>query len=181
MTCVVAVVDGERGKVVMGADSAAVEENLIVSHVPPKVFKIDEFGIGYCHSFRLGQVIQHFFQPPELPDENLDEDGMMSYMVRKFVPELRIILDANDYPSSDEEKASWSLLVGVRSSIYIIESDFHVGYYEDHFAAIGAGYEYALGAMLNSRRYGEDMAREGLAAAKYFCPYVTGPFNFIEV
>lgn len=181
MTCVVAVVDVHSRKVVMGADSAAVEENLIVSHIPPKIFKIGEYGIGYCHSFRLGQIIQHFFEPPIMPKNCVDEDQMISFMVRTFVPELRSVLEENGYPTHDDERSNWSLLVGTRSSIYCVESDFHVGYYEDHVAAIGAGSEYALGAMVNSRTWGENTAREGLQAAKHFCPYVTGPFNFIEV
>lgn len=181
MTCVVAVVDRQDGTVYMGSDSAAVDDNLVVAHTPSKVFKVDEFGIGFCHSFRLGQIVQYHFEPPELPVGRIDKSYLMSYMVTKFIPELRRTLELNDYPSHDDEKDSWALLVGVRGMIFIVESDFHVGNYNDNFAAIGAGSEYALGAMLNSALDGFSTAKEGLLAAKYFCPYVIPPFDFIEV
>lgn len=179
MTCIVGVVDS-HGNIFMGADSSAVDSNIITRHIPSKVFRISDFAIGYCHSFRLGQLIEHFFEPPFL-DSEIDEDRMIQYMITEFIPELRTQLESYGYPSNEDEKENWSLMIGVHGYLFTVESDFHLGYDETSYAAIGAGAEYALGAMHGSLKTGMDRATEGLAAAEYFCPYVTKPFNFVEV
>lgn len=179
MTCVVGAVD-DRGRVYMGADSSAVDSNIITRHTLPKVFKVGEFGIGYCHSFKLGQLLEFCFVPPPL-EESMNQHEIIRYMVTEFIPELRSQLESNGYPNHEDEKDNWSLLVGVRGRLFTIESDFHLGYDEMQYAAIGAGTEYALGAMFCSQDSGLRLVRSGLEAAEYFCPYVTTPFNFIEV
>lgn len=180
MTCIVAVVD-DGGKIVMGADSAASDSDIITSHINSKVFTKDEFGIGYCHSFRLGQVIEYWFIPPALPEETNDA-MLMEYMVRKFVPALRSVLEENNYPTHDDEKTDWSMIVGVRGNIFVIESDWHVGHDDLQFAAIGAGAPYALGAMwCDVFASASQKAKDGLLCAIEFSPYVVGPINFIEV
>lgn len=179
MTCVVAIVDKTK-RVVLGADSSAVDELIHTEHLDSKVFKKGEFGIGYCHSFRMGQIIEFWFEPPPIPD---DEKNLMRYMVMEFVPELKKVLEDNDYPTHDDEKTDWSLIVAVAGQIFTIESDWHVGYDNVPYAAIGAGASYALGSMY-SASIDEDIDRtayNALLAAQKFCPYVIGPFNFIEV
>ena len=179
MTCIIGTVDGD-GNICIAADSSAVDSNIITPHLIPKVFKRGEFAIGYCHSFRLGQIVEHFFEPPPIED-GLDEDGVVKYMITEFIPELRGSLEFNDYPTHDDEKESWSLMVGIRGSIFVIESDFHLGYDEMSYNAIGAGTEYALGAMFASNESGRKLAQRGMEAAAKFCPYVIAPFNYVEV
>lgn len=179
MTCIVAIVDKTK-RIVMGADSSAVDETIHTEHLDAKVFKKGEFGIGYCHSFRLGQILEFWFEPPPIPD---NEKNLMKYMVMDFVPELRKVLEDNEYPTHDDEKTDWSIIVCVAGHIFTIESDWHVGYDNIPYAAIGAGSSYALGAMY-PMRYDEDVqttATQALMAAQKFSPYVIGPFNFIEV
>lgn len=181
MTCVVAVL-GNDGTFCLAGDSAAVEDNMIVKRATPKVFQIGEFAIGYCHSFRLGQIIEHFLKPPALTKE-LDRKELIAYMVTKFIPALKKTLEDNDYPFQDDEKTDWSLIICVRNTIFTIESDFHVGCDYNNFAAIGAGAEYALGSIwsINDRANAVEAAEKALAAAEYFSPNVTGPFHFIEL
>jgi hypothetical protein len=174
----VATVDG-NGKIIIGADSSAVDETIITPHIDPKVFKKGEFGIGYCHSFRLGQIIEFWFDPPPIPE---GEDNIIKYMVKDFIPELKGVLADNDYPNHDDEKTDWAIIVGVRGHLFTIESDWHVGYDDVSFAAIGAGSSYAIGAMASSTvGDNERIALNALLIAEKFCPYVIGPFNFIEV
>ena len=179
MTCVVAVLD-KTGKIFMGADSSAVDDVTHTAHVDSKVFKKDEFGIGYSHSFRMGQLIQFWFRPPTL-DEN--ETDIMKYMVMNFIPELKTVLADNDYPNTDDEKTDWSLIVCVRGNIFTIEYDWHIGHDNLNYAAIGAGSTYALGAMSSvyNTQSALETAQSALQAAEKFSPYVLGPFNFIEV
>ena len=185
MTCVVAV-RGHDGKICLAGDSSAVDENLIFKRVTPKVFLLGEFGIGYCHSFRLGQIIQYFFKPPVIPKEAQEKD-IIQYMVTKFIPALKSVLEANDYPTQDDEKTDWSIIVCIRGMIFTIESDFHVGHDYVPFSAIGAGTEYALGSMqtnAGSERKEVNaklVAEEALRVAEYFSPNVSGPFDFLEI
>lgn len=178
MTCVVALVD-QNGKIAMGSDSSAVDETIITPHLDPKVFIKGEFGIGYCHSFRLGQILEFYFDPPEIPE---GEDNLMRYMVTQFIPHLRETLIENDYPHHDDEKTEWSLIVGVRGHLFTIESDWHVGYDDMTFAAIGAGSPYAIGAMASIKAGSPGyIAFQALKVAEKFCPYVIGPFHIIDV
>lgn len=180
MTCVVGVIT-ENGRVIMGADSSATDELIHTAHIESKVFVKGEFGIGYCHSFRLGQIIEFWFDPPPIPD---DEEYLIRYMVSTFVPELKSVCEDNDYPNHDDEKVDWSIMVGVRGQLFTIESDWHVGHDSIPYASIGAGSSYALGSFYStSLTYSNKhaAARIALEAAEKFCPYVIQPFNFIEV
>lgn len=178
MTCIVGVVDSS-GNIFMGADSSAVDSNIVTRHSLPKVFRLYDFVIGYCHSFRLGQLVEHLFEPPPL-DKDVNKAQLIDYMITDFIPELRSQLESHGYPGNEDERDNWALLVGVHGNLFTIESDFHLGHDETSYAAIGAGTEYALGAMYASLRTGKDRALDGLRAAEYFCPYVATPFNFVE-
>ena len=116
MTCIVALED--QGTVYMGADSAAIDGDMVSIRVTPKIFKIGKFLIGYCNSFRYGQIIEHHFKPPAQQEKNV-----MKYMVTKFVPELRQTLETWGY----EEKDS-SIIIGYDGRIFYIEPDWHVGH-----------------------------------------------------
>lgn len=175
MTCVVAFTDGN--KVYLAADSSAVDENIVLPRKTSKVFVNGEFGMGYCHSFRLGQIVEHFFSPPAIV-----EDDLLSYMIVKFVPALRKALDKQEFPSNDSEKSDWALLIGIRGRIFVIESDWQVGEDTMSYHAIGAGMEYALGALhATKERDPRKRLTAALQAAKEYSPYVREPFNFIEV
>jgi hypothetical protein len=177
MTCIVAIVDRHR-RITMGADSSAVDETIHTPHLDPKIFVKGEIGIGYCHSFRMGQIIEFWFEPPPLPEGS---ENIMRYMVTEFIPELKSVLSDHDYPNNEEDKTEWSLIVGVRGHIFTIESDWHVGYDDLPYASIGAGSSYALGAMYTAQDTTDIVAKKALEAAEKFCPYVLGPFHFIEV
>jgi len=181
MTCIVAILDtnvDNKQKIIMGADSSAVDETIHTPHITPKVFVKGEFGIGYCHSFRLGQILEFWFTPPHIPE---GEENLMKYMVMDFIPELKGALALQDYPNHEDEKTEWSLIVGVRGHIFTVESDWHVGYDDIPYASIGAGSAYALGAIHAAEGDNKWVAKKALEAAELFCPYVLGPFHFIEV
>lgn len=174
MTCVVAVTDGK--KVCMAGDSGAVDESSITISAVPKVFTKGEFIIGYCHSFRLGQIIQHIFTPPALPaNKTITDDALISYMVKKFVPDLKRCLDENNFPYHDDEKNDWELLVGVRGRIFNVQDDWQVGIDILPYAAIGSGSPYALGALFIN----QDITA-ALDAASRFSPFVCPPYTILE-
>lgn len=177
MTCIIAYVEG--GKVYMGGDSAGSSEEFTSNRVQPKVFVNGEFCFGYTGSFRLGQIMEHCFDPSDLPKRGED---VMKYMVRKFVPDLKMAFDLNDWPFHDDEKKVLGILVGVRGHLYEIEYDYQVGEWDLPYFAIGSGAPYAMGAMHAlhpSILPATDKINLSLEAAKSFDPSVSGPFKIV--
>ena len=62
MSCVVGLVDGER--VWLGGDSAAFTEDVVVSYTSPKVFRKGKMIMGCVESFRMRDIIEHYFTAP---------------------------------------------------------------------------------------------------------------------
>jgi ATP-dependent protease HslVU (ClpYQ) peptidase subunit len=169
MTCIVALED--QGTIYMGADSAAIEGDAISLRTAPKIFKTGKFLIGYCNSFRYGQIIQHYFKPPPIQDKDI-----LKYMITKFVPELQRILENNGY----EEKDS-SIIIGYDGNIFYVESDWQVGQDMTNYHAIGSGSPYALGSLYSTS--GEPLRRieQALEAAEKFSTTVRSPFNYLSI
>jgi ATP-dependent protease HslVU (ClpYQ) peptidase subunit len=178
MTCVVAATDGHT--VIIGGDSCAVDNSTISARVHPKVFRKGELAIGYCQSFRLGQILEYIFSPPPVP--RTKDANMMEYMVKSFVPAMKKCLEENWYPYHDDEKEDWSIIVGVKGKIFYVESDYHVGHDINNYFAIGSGGDYALGAMYAVKDQDPRvMVRVGLEAAVEFSPFVKRPFNYVTI
>ncbi len=84
MTCIVGLVN--KGRTYLGGDSAGVSGLDITVRKDKKVFSNGEFVMGFTSSFRMGQVLQYDFVPPEVDDD--DDEDLMRYMVKKFIPEV---------------------------------------------------------------------------------------------
>jgi ATP-dependent protease HslVU (ClpYQ) peptidase subunit len=178
MTCIVAIKNSNR--VIIGADSCGSEENIGVVRVPPKVFVKGNYGFGFSHSFRLGQIIEHVFEPPPISSKVTDNE-LIAHMVKNFIPQLKSTLEDHGYPYHEDEKEGWALIIGIHGRILTIESDWQVGLDDLDLTAIGSGAEYALGALYVSDKEPLETATAALMAANKFCPSVMTPFNFIEV
>jgi 20S proteasome alpha/beta subunit len=171
MTCIVALED--QGTIYMGADSAAIDGDMVSLRVTPKIFKIGKFLIGYCNSFRYGQIIEHHFKPPAQQEKNV-----MKYMVTKFVPELRQTLETWGY----EEKDS-SIIIGYDGKIFYIEPDWHVGHDSTKYHAIGSGTQTALGSLYSTSSHEDPLSRIeiALSAAEAFSSTVRRPYHYLSV
>lgn len=134
MTVVAGIV--RAGHVYMGADSHASDDDSLYPRNDKKLFRNEEYLIGYCGSYRVGQVVQYAFLPPELPA--LGED-LHSFMVRSFVPSLISCLrDGDAIDDKNPAESTARLLVGVRGALFNVDYDFHVGIPQD-YDAIGSG------------------------------------------
>ena len=71
MTCIVGL--SHQGKVFMGGDAAAADDNIVSARKEPKVFIKNGYLIGYSGSFRFGKVVQYSFNPPKPPHDELDK------------------------------------------------------------------------------------------------------------
>jgi ATP-dependent protease HslVU (ClpYQ) peptidase subunit len=174
MTCVIGLV--HRKRVYMAADSAAAGNRFIRTTNLPKIFRKGPCLIGYCGSFRMGQVLEHHLQIPD----HIDDESVDSYMVNRFIESVRTALKTQGVASVEQNKEKGGqFLVGYRGRLFSINNDFHVGDMLDGFDCIGSGAAVALGAM----KALEDLPprqrlEQSLEIASYYVPDVIGPFHF---
>ena len=177
MTCIVALSHG--GKVYMGGDGAAVDENstIVSSRKEPKIFINDGYIIGYSGSFRFGKVVQHSFNPPKPRGNDMDK-----FLNTEFVASLREACEAAKVDPSSEEDSS-EMLVGVNGVIFEFCNDWHFGEDINNFNAICSGSSFALGSLYSTRQRTSPNARIRLAleSAERFSSSVRKPFTILEL
>ncbi len=184
MTCIVGIEC--NGVVYLGGDSAGVDTDTIAIHtrLDEKVFRNDDFVIGFTSSFRMGQILRYAFVPPE---HNIKKDDM-AYLVTDFMDVVRAVFRDKGFISrSDDEsnttssEAGGTFLLGYRGKLYIVDEDFQVGRVHDGFMAVGCGDSLALGSLFTTRGEKDPLQRlqKALEAAAHFSAGVRAPFNFI--
>lgn len=142
MTCVIGLI--EKGRVYIGADSAAVAGWTRRKTLLRKVFRRGPFLIGYTTSFRMGQLLEHQLQVVKQEENETD----MAYMVNRFIEATRSLLKERGFAKVESNNESGGqFLVGYKGRLYSVESDFQVGEMAEGFDAVGSGSDYALGAM----------------------------------
>lgn len=175
MTCIVGVV--ERDDVFIGGDSAGAAGHYAITTRAPKVFRNGPFVMGYTSSFRMGQLLQYAFVPPD----HEFEMTTMEYMVTSFIPELRTCLSDGGFAKKDNNvETGGTFLVGYKGRLFEIESDFQVQETLCGYSACGCGREVALGSLHATRDL--PVARRiktALEAAQQFGAYVRPPFHSI--
>lgn len=176
MTCIVGLVD--RKTVYIGADSASVAGWTRRTTRLPKVFRRGPFLIGYTTSFRMGQLLEHSLAVPAQGNERDD----MRYMVTVFAEHVRALLKERGVSKIEANAESGGqFLVGYRSRLYSVQTDFQVNEMSDGFDAVGSGAEYALGALsaLRGSRPAIRLKR-ALEISSHFSMGVSPPF-FIKM
>lgn len=179
MTCVV----GYRtdAGIWIGADSAGTTEyGSQTLRADSKVFACHGFTMGFCGSFRMGQVLR-FNLTPSAHSEGLDD---YEYMVTTFVEDVRKVLKRAGYSHiKNNVETGGNFLVAYRDALYEVEDDFQVGITTRSYACIGSGEEIASGAMsiLDEHEMAPDkIIKRALKAAADHDAYVAAPFKVIK-
>jgi ATP-dependent protease HslVU (ClpYQ) peptidase subunit len=177
MTCIVGLVD--KGEVFMAGDSCASVDS--GSHrelrKSKKVFRNGDFLIGGCGSFRMLQLLEHSFEPPEKSAKSSD----LKYLVNDFMQALVSTFENHGF----NEKTSGGLiiggefLVGYNGKLYHVREDFDIGEIMMNYDACGSGSGHALGSLYSSAgKKPMDRLKLSLEAAAAFVPSVAGPFYY---
>ncbi|MFD8581521.1 hypothetical protein ACFV2A_01390 [Streptomyces californicus] len=165
-----------KGRVHLGADSAGVSGLQITVRRDPKVFSNGPYVIGFTTSFRMGQLLQHAFQPPH-PTGDLHR-----FMVTTWTDALRACLQDGGWARKDgEQEQAGTFLVGIQGRLFSIWDDYQVAEHADDYAAVGCGAELALGALHATATLGLAPRRRlavALAAADHHSAGVTGPYAY---
>lgn len=178
MTCIVGV--EKDGHVWIGGDSAGVNGSLnIHTRRDEKVFKKEEFVMGFTTSFRMGQLLRYEFEPP---DHSSKKDEM-GYLVGPFVDAMRECFRASGYLQREDtlQEYGGTFLLGYRGKLYQICDDFQIAHTFDGYAAVGCGQDVALGSLYATRDEHDPVKRltAALEAAAHFSAGVRAPFNIV--
>lgn len=176
MTCIIGI--ASEGNVWIGGDSASVRGYETRVTKIPKVFRVQEFLIGYTSSFRMGQILQYHL---ETPTQENQED--LEYLVTKFIPAVRSCLKEHWFSTlPDKDGQGGRFLVGYKGHLYAIYSDFQVNESSDGFEACGSGREYALGAT-QALSYLSPRVRiqQALNTVSHFSHAVCAPFRVLSL
>ena len=144
MTCIVGIETDEG--VVIGADAASVDVGWLSRHASenPKVFANGGFLFGFTTSWRMGQLLQHKFSPPDHPGRLTD----MQYLCTIWVDAVRICLKDGGFATKEkEEEKGGNFLIGYRGRLYEVLPDYQIGRTANRYEAVGIGYMLALGAL----------------------------------
>lgn len=178
MTAIAGISQG--GKVWMGGDSAGVAGYGLCVRADPKVFRLDEFLVGYTSSFRMAQIIRYHVKP----DRPREGQNAFEYMICSFVPAVRTALKEHGYlATKNGREEAGVFLVGWRGRVYYVDSDLQVGENAMPYAACGCGQDLVLGSLHTTDQYEiepSERIRLALESAEAFSAGVRGPFTILN-
>jgi hypothetical protein len=180
MTCIVGIVDSD-GSIYMGGDSAGCDGNHLDLRKDPKVFLRNPFIFGFSSSFRMGQLLMCDSRFGFRKQED-DEDDYI-YMVDAFIPAVIDLFDKGGYLSKQNNVISGGIfLVGYKSRLYEINSDFQVKESLKKYASCGCGRDISYGSLYSTEKSNMSCGERilmALEAASEFSSWVSPPFNII--
>lgn len=179
MTCIAGLAQG--GHVYIGGDSATFNGQTVFIGAGGKVFRRDEFIIGSAGARRMNDLVRFSLELPP-PEAETDLDV---YMTTVFATAVRDALRKGgnlEVDASLHEMADGMMLVGVRGSLYIIDSDFAAVRVIDGIAAVGSGMDVALGALhVTEDLPPEKRIQRALEAAERWTDGVRAPFTIESI
>lgn len=164
----------------MGADSIGVNNYTSEIRMDLKLFQHDEMLIGFCGSFRMGQLLQYRLEIPKHPDGMEDHEYLCTY----FMDSVKKLLA--DHEIEKERlgiKEGGTFMLAYRGGLYTIHEDYQVAICHAGYDSIGAGDQYAKGALYATSTMRVRPQRKlilALEAAAYHSPWVRGPFHIEE-
>lgn len=179
MTCIVGIKKGD--KIFMGADSLGSNSVSKTVRVDQKIFLNKGMLFGFTSSFRMGQILQYSFTPPDVVEGMND----MQYLVNKFIPSLIECYGKHSWLKKKEDVVAGGVfLLGFNGGLYKIESDFQVGINAENYNACGCGENYALGSLFTTETLNitpEERINSAIAAASLYSTGVGGPTHILSI
>lgn len=176
MTCIVGIV--KDGKVYIGGDSLGSNGHTKSVFPRPKVFKNGDFIIGYTSSYRMGQLLEATFEPPE---RLLSENDDFKFLISKVVPAIKTCFsEAGFEATEDGQKFGGCFLLGYKHKLYKVQAEYSL--LEIDEAATGSGETFALGSLYSTKDNitPEHRIEEAINAAAYHCVSVGGPVHIVS-
>ena len=112
-------------------------EGVTNDYLEPKVFRKDGLLIGYCGSYRLGQLLKYYLEVPKREKDKSFDD----WLNFDFVSGVKMLLKAYG-----NETEIYPFLVIAKGRLFRVNTDYSVLEPADLFDAIGSGAAAAKGA-----------------------------------
>ncbi len=180
MTCIVGLCS--NSKTYLGGDAAGADNSgNISSRIEPKVFRRDDYILGYTSSFRMGGILEFIVPPPAPKPENI---SLREHLIVSWISQLRKAFKEEGYLTiNNNEESGGTFLIGYHGELCIIQSDLQVGSTIDRYSAVGSGMYFALGSLHTTAKIGKINARRrvvlALHAAAEHNAFVRPPFTIL--
>lgn len=182
MTCIVAV--SCNGVVWMGGDSIGVDGNNAFEAVhSDKVFVRGNFIYAFAGAFRLRDIMQYGFNPPDHDPRDSDD----KYMKMVYSEALMTTFEKAKFLKNKDgvsKVADSSLLIGYKGIVYRLNADMAIIRTAEWGAADGSGYLAASGSLYSTRDFIDDPQTRilmALEAAEQNVATVRGPFTVLSL
>lgn len=142
MTCIIGV--EHEGTVYMGADSIGLNGWAKDIIAQDKLFKRNRMLFGCAGNPRMAQILR--YQTTFIPQTNGQSDE--EYLVCEVIEKTRLALKEYGYTEIDNgRELGASFLLGYNGKLYSVENSFQLCRSARKFYAIGAGDDFAMGAL----------------------------------
>lgn len=150
----------------------------------PKFFeKGKRFFIAFAGGMRGAQIVQHDLSFRKIRKSEEEESYLVTEVSKKLQAAFANVgANIKDPGSVDTHDANF--LVCLNGKIFIIQNDYSVIRSRNGYAAIGAGQDFALGALAALEQEEitpHEKVRRALEAAEHLSPQVCKPFHIVEV
>jgi ATP-dependent protease HslVU (ClpYQ) peptidase subunit len=165
----------KNGNVIMGADSQVTDGTRKNNHVKmEKITKNNGYLIAGSGDSQPCDILQHIFIPP-VPNTNERKD-LYKFMITKFVPAMRECLEENGWkPDREDKDSGFSMLFAFDGELFDIGDDFSVLLNSDGIYGVGAGSQFAIGAL-----YAGASVEKALEISANNDVYTSGPFQIVK-
>lgn len=175
MTCIVAL--EHDGAAWIGSDSFAGTEAWADTLDRPKLFRRSGLVIAFAGSFRSAAIFQHqvrFRRRRPREDAHRYLVTCVAGSIRRSFAKEGANIRSEGH--ADEADNDWIVCTG--GEVWSIQPDYSAVRSSRGYAAAGAGYAFALGALAAQPKSADPRKRllRALAIAAEWCPAVRGPF-----
>lgn len=180
MTCIVAL--KKDGVCYLAGDRMASNGFCKSSYAQPKVFKNGKFMFGYTTSFRMGQLLEHCWNPPARQEGEAEKE----YLFNSVIPSIKRLFKDNDWEDSgsDPENRGGTFIMAFEGNLYRVESNYAVLEMSREFDAVGSGAYHAeatVKTLLDNTNMGaEGILTEAINSAAFFVTSCSAEMDIIS-
>lgn len=182
MTCIIAM--EHNGIAFLGSDSFLGGAFIRDQIDRPKFFeKGPRFFIAFAGGLRGAQIVEHGIKFRK-PRKGEDEEAYLVTEVSQKLQSAFTRSGANIKDDGNVDTHDSSFITCINGKVFIIQNDYSVIRSRHGFCAIGAGQDFALGAMaiLKTEKVSpKEKIQRALEVAADLSPQVCGPFHIVEV
>ena len=152
MTCIISWVDKKKG-IVMAGDKLGSNGWTGGRVKDPKVFYCgddDEFMVGYCGSFRMGQLLKNVWEPPP----RIVGDTTDKYIYISVVDSIKQLFEENNFGTKDK---GGTFILGYEGRVFRVQDDFSFLEHETGIESVGSGFAHAEAALAVLLHYEKDV------------------------